>query len=1011
MPAFRKLALLLAILPGIAQALPIGFGRNQGDLVYKEIVSPNFFIYHDERAPHEAQLVLEALESARPRLENWMQVKRKDPLKVILSSTTANPSFANFITDAVELQTTARGGRDLAWHEYTHSTMYRHLDNIFGPAGSIIHLPWMPAWWIEGLAEALSVSNGSDLQYGIERHYALSGNWPSYDKLHALYDGSRFSTIGYAISGSFVSYILRSYDSARLPQVLSTFYDYSMPWWWPLTFVPFKEFMPMDEALIQFTGKTGAQLYEDYKKASTQYWKSQSDLAFYQYKDKGLEILKRNEGLPANTPGLGLPGEAITFNSTFSFQSRGDKLYFINRDGSDLFEAEVLWNKNIATEYKKVVSLPSDALSIRLVRKNYMLYLTGENNDNLDPSRTVWQLKGNKKTALFTRPAYISSLYLSEDKLIWYEEFLEKAQICWAPRLLVERGQTIKKADIRCPVAAVYPQTLNILGQRDSLGSDGEELVSEIWLSRSEETLYGDRHKILRWSPADGKFRELPQALHGKPISVAFNQKDTWLALADHTHHFLRKLDSVGRCLEERDLANIVSGLHNGTGDYLMMSLWQESGALVVRVNGFDSPVKPCRIHDEPSSPLLRAMLDGDKPLKDLLIADSPWLNRSEASITDDQKRIASAAVLGQKKMPQSEGSEDIHWRGRPVFAFPWIGYDALGLSYGIISVPLMDHMQNENIQLTALYGAESRYPDVQVSAYTTRFKTTFTLDVFRKQTWNGVFGPDIYYFDERGAEIGAARYLHSLDLGLRVSYKNSWMLPYLGDRNFWDNYLAHGYLRELNISMNKSHNFYWSYLSYYLSSSIASKQFNGNYDYEQTGGGLNLSIPMNFFNRTSTQSWGASYSRVRGSRRKLLKEAYRPLRTYVPGSGGGLNEINTPLYGPQFLTSAQYADTQGRLQFSWTTPLVADIAKLVHIVYLQRLDATAFINYGRAWWQQIQPRFDSGTAAHGYKLDLQADVKGVKLNMGVGTGQVVGEKWEVFALFGFDALIDQDKR
>jgi hypothetical protein len=149
----------------------------------------------------------------------------------------------------------------------------------------------------------------------------------------------------------------------------------------------------------------------------------------------------------------------------------------------------------------------------------------------------------------------------------------------------------------------------------------------------------------------------------------------------------------------------------------------------------------------------------------------------------------------------------------------------------------------------------------------------------------------------------------------------------------------------------------------------------------------------------------------VRGSRRRFLQEAYSPLRTFIPGSGGGLNEINSQLYGDPYLTNLQYGDTQGRLQFAWTTPLVADIAKLLHIVYLQRLDATAFYNYGRAWFQQIDPRFDSGTGAHGYKLDLQADVKGVKLNVGLGTGQVVGKDWEVFGLIGFDALIDQDKR
>jgi hypothetical protein len=1008
----RKQALLALVLtfaplvPEVSEALPLGFGRNQGDLTYKEIQTPNFFIYHDARTPHEGQLVLESLESARPKLEEWLQVKRSDPLKVILSSTTSNPSFANFITDAVELQTLGRGGRDLAWHEYTHSSMYRHLDNIFGPAGSIIHLPWMPAWWIEGLAEALSVSNGSDLQYGIERYYALHGNWPSYDKLHALYDGSRFSTIGYAISGAFVSYILKTYDATRLPQVMRDFYDYSMPWWWAWTFVPFNGFMPMDRALENYSGKNGEQLYEEYKAAATKYWKSQRDLAFYRYTSKGLE-LKPHDTLPASTPGLGLPGEAITFNSTFSFQSRGDKLMFVQRDGGDLFEAEVLWKNDIAQDYKRGMSLPDNALTVRLIRKNYLLFTSGEVNDNLDPKRTLWIQKGEVKAPIMTRPAYISQLFMSDDKLVWFEEFLEKNQLCWAPRQLVEKGQRLKNSDIRCPLVATYPQSLNVLGYRAA--GDNDTMI-EVWLNRAEETLYGDRHQILRWSPEDGRLRDLPQNLRGKPISVAFNTRDTWLALADRSHHFLRRLDKEGRCIEERDLANIVTSLHNSTSDLLMMALWQENGALLVKTNHIDAPVKPCRVHDEPSSPLMRAMHDTQKPLKELMVQADPWQNRAEAAIVDDQKRIATAPILGQRQGAAIKDAEDINWRGRPVFAFPWIGYDAMGLSYGALTVPLMDHLQNEHVQLIALYGAASRYPDIQLSAYTTRFKTTYTLDVFRRQTWNRNYGPDSYYFDERGAEIGALRYIHSLDLSLRVSYKNAWMIPYLGDAALWD-VLAQGYLREFNIGLSKSHGFHWGYIGYYLNSSIASKQFNSNYDYEKTGVGFSLGIPITIFRQPTTQSWGASYSRVRGTRRKFLQEAYSPLRTFIPGSGGGLNEINSQLYGDPYLTNLQYGDTQGRLNFSWTTPLVSDIAKLLHIVYLQRLDATAFYNYGRAWFQTIDPRFDSGTAAHGYKLDLQADVKGVKLNVGLGTGQVVGQDWEVFGLIGFDALIDQDKR
>ena len=262
------------LLTNAGMALPIGFGTNQSGKPYAEVKTPNFIVYHDARAPSEALAVTLALEESRSILEQWLQVKRQRPLPVIMSAVSDYASFANFITDAIELQTLGQGGRDLAWHEYTHSSMYRHLDNWLGPAGAVIHLPFMPAWWIEGLAEAISRSVPSDMAAGIERHFALHGGWPSYEKLHSLYGQGGFALEGYAVSGNFVSYLLRTRDANKLPEVLRDFYRYSMPWWWPWSIVPFNDFLPMDEALRRWTGKDGRALYEEYKAAAIQHWQA-----------------------------------------------------------------------------------------------------------------------------------------------------------------------------------------------------------------------------------------------------------------------------------------------------------------------------------------------------------------------------------------------------------------------------------------------------------------------------------------------------------------------------------------------------------------------------------------------------------------------------------------------------------------------------------------------------------------------------------------------------------------
>lgn len=1002
---------LLSLFASDANALPIGFGRNQGDLDYDELKTDNFIIYHDRRAPREAKAILDALEAAKPRLQTWIGAERKKPLPVIMSSTTSNASFANFITDVIELQSLARGGRDLAWHEYTHSTMYRHLDNIFGPAGSIIHLPWMPAWWIEGLAEATSVSGGSDNQYGVERYYALNGNWPTYDKLHALYDGTRFSSIGYAVSGAFVSYILRTYGADKLPQVLESFYSYSMPWWWPWSFVPFNKFMPMDQALKEWTGKTGIELYEEYKAEAGKYWKSRRDLPYIQESDNKLKV-KDSEPIKtpkAETAAKGLhAGQALTYNSTFYFQNRGDDLYLLSRDDDGLFDTKVLWKDNAVVKQVKERPMPDDLVGPRVVRNEQLVYLKAETNQNLDVFREFWIQKGQKHKKVMKRFGYITDMYMAKDKLVWIEEKLERQWLCFVPKAEVDKFKVISPKSVKCESPVYFPQSIQVLGARMEKDTDGQDVLSELWIRRSEETLLGDKHGIEVWNAATTSYRKFHDPRHGKPLSLGFSGNNLLVAYADSNSHYLRRFDASGKCVDEQTLGNMIDRVFNNSKGLTVVSLWRQDGVLLVSTNDLPVAHTPCRTHDQPTSPLQVAMRYPQASLKEILAQRNPWTVATPAAIETDAQKVEKQASLGSGIAP-GVASKPAEWRPRPVFAFPWIGIDALGYQYGTLAIPLMDHLQNETVQVMAVYGAESRYPSIDLNMTSTRFTTTFSLDIFRHQTWNGSYAGNIYYFDERGAMISAGRYIETLDLSLRVSYKQSDLIPFLGDEAVWAQ-IAKGYIRETSVDMRKSHRFDSFSLSYYLSSALATKFDNKNYDYEQTGTGLNVNIPIDLFGRTTQQNWGASYSRARGTRRKLLKEAYRPLRTYVPGSGGGLNEINQPIFGPGALTSAVYGDTQARGNFSWTFPIMPDLAKLVHIVYLQRLDFTTFFNYGNAWYQTDGSPKD-WVKAHGYNLDLTADIKGVKLNAGVGVGQVVGQDWEMYALFGFDALIQQGER
>ncbi len=982
--SLRFLSCLLCLLSvSQASALPIGFGRNQGPLVYDQLMNPHFSIYHDERAPQEARVILESLSAARPEVERWLGIERKTPLDVILSSTTANASFANFLVDAIELQTLGRGGRDLAWHEYTHSTMYRHLDNIFGPAGSILHLPWMPAWWIEGLAETLSISGGSDYQYGIERYYALNGSWPSYDKLHSLYDGNRFSGIGYAISGAFVSYILRTYGTEHLPHMLKNFYDYSMPWWWPWSFVPWNGFMPMDTALKEYTGKTGQQLYEDYKRQAESYWKSQSKLV--RLEDKN----------------------ALLFGSTYFVQSRGDDLLLLQRDGSSLKESKIQWNdgKEATTEFLQ--ELPSEMLGPRILDDDFQIYLTSNADVVYEPTYTFWLKGPTGSRPLFKRSRTIIDLSVTADKVIWFEEFLENQFLCWIPRSVIEKGESVGNQNIQCPLQARFPRSLQLLGRRAVPGSSK---VRELWFRESTETLAGDQHKILVWDADRNSIRQVPLMLGGKPHSLAFQADKIWLALADAQGHSLRRISLEGQCLGQHRLASLIERLHNAEGPLLPISVWESQGVRLLRTNPLTLTEQPCQALSQPTSPLQLAMQKPGQTLHEHIKTLDPWQEPKSEFISNRQSSLASALPLGQKPTldGQAVTSEPAVWKAKPKFAFPWIGIDAKGYQVGTMALPLMDSLQNERIQLAALYGVESRFPNLEMTLISTRFPATLSFEVFRRQAWNGAFRNETYYFEEKGISAAIDYSSAELQTSFHAEYKNAYEEPYIGDPEVWQ-FLAKGYLRELSLGVNHYHRIADATMSYGLLSNLATKQFNSNYDYEQLGLNTSLSVPLSLWGHPTRQTYGLTYSRVRGERRKLLKEAYRPLRTFVPGSGGGINEINQTLWGPGALTAAAYGDTQARAQFSWTTPLIEDLAKLIHIVYLQRLDFTIFYNYGNAWFHNDKvPKISEAIRAHGYNLDLQADIKGVKLNLGLGAGQVVGNDFELYMLFGFDALIDQ---
>ena len=1084
-----------------SEALPINFGISQDGIKYNQIMAKDFSIYVDSRVKHEGPMILNSLEAAKPVFEAWFEKNREGkPLPVISSAVTSNASFANWIFDQVELQTMGQFERDLAWHEYTHSTMYLHFYNIFGPPGATLNLIWMPSWYIEGLAEALSVSSRSTTQMMYERYHALSGHWPSYDKLHALYSDSNWAQEGYPTVGSFVRWInlkaiKKNPNPNQLPAFLKDFRFYSAPWLWPWAALPFNGFMPFDRALENQLGKNGAKLWEEYKTETTSFWQNQR-------LSKQLTESKSPRLKLAHLHSLAASGNSLSMDAPSSSGTQKGKEILFDPDS----QWAIKWNDSNTS----LAQRPSQGTKIENSDIEIMMQ-RGERKRSLDsPDMMIARTPGGKWKKIAAVNG-VEKLFDTGDRIAWSMWHGEDTWLCFLvlkdiKKNLVSESNYFLKPN--CNAKYTLPQTMNILGTKSFIDPKlGRPTIGEIWFKVSEQTLLGDRYKIQVWKRNTNEIQTLKWHENADPIKIAFAGDQTWVLTADGLTQSLWRIDDNAACIETLpfdDYLVSVFGLESGE---LIAALKEHDGYSLKKIDpshekkfkcpgatGHLSPILYSLRKSHPSSPastaegipsFSKSMLETDfwshmtklksklgelPPLSATKAEDSknrnpdtslnangksPILAATESLIpgqapipalekekpeeatppplepqsTWDQltldtdralkgalplDRIVSSGVdvslPPDSKATPSQASappvtaEPYKWKARPALLFPWVGGDdAMGLQMGIISIPLVDSLQNETVRATVLVGVESKFPSVDVTLTSNRFKTLLSLSGYKKQTYNGFIRDPatgrgtVSYYDEVGARFEASNYVHLGDQRLNYSLgiKGANLTTLYGP-----NLSRIGTLWEPGGQLSTGRSFAQWRVGFNLGGTFTTESLSKNFDYNKFETSLTLSRRI----ASSQLILGAETSRTRGKKMPFLKELYTPLKTFIPGSGGGLNQNNFALTPTNGLLSGVPGDTQGRAKVNWTIPVIGSIEKYRFIFYFDRLDFTAFFNYGGAWNQRPTP--PSGTvlkAAHGYNLDLQFENKGVKFTAGLGVGQLVGNPFEVFAKFSFD--------
>ncbi len=965
------LSLLLIALPVLA--LPVGFRVNRGDLVYKQLKQRDFRFLFDQRTEQEARFLLQTAVKVKPILDAWFYQKRRQPLLVTSSAVTSNASFANFITDGIELQTLGRGNRDLLLHEYVHMMMFLYLDNFFGPAGAIVHLPWLPAWWIEGLAESLAVSVGSDVHYGIERYQALHDDFLSYEQLHNLYEAT-FQYRGYSTAGRFLSYVLNHFRAATVLRDLhEEFYAQAMPWLWPMTIVPLVDWLPLDIVLKRHTGVSGRELYQRYIAAKKKYWQA--------HRPPVLLGAKR--------------GKRIFFGSIISVQNYRDQLRTLTSSDNDIYATRIVFDADtgFATATQKTTSklpaervalssTPSQALyassrfSPRLGEPHVYVRRGRDLHSGLPNSTLVLRTEAGERV-LQSGEFRTYDTYLYENKVVFLEYEFSHTRLCWYDR----RTARAKK---HCPLQAEYPQTLKIIGQRGD----------EIWLRHYRESVQGGRYKIIAWHPENGS-REFDWPFVSEPRQVAFVAGKTYFFIAERSFRSIIEVDAKWRCRRKIKFADHLTGLFS-LQDRLVVSLYHPNGHVLIRPSADDlaRSSNPCRVLRGHSSPLLYALQQQQLP------SFPQALSRYESGVNTQPAlpETESDVTRGIKATEPERGV-------RPLFLFPILGAtDVQSLQLGVISVPLMDWLQNEMLVANLSYGLASRYPAIDLTLTSTRFQPTLQASVFKRQLYDGADseGHSIYY-DEVGIRGTAVKnlYLRTTRLSFTLGVGGSRLQRYLyrGSEEIPQGGLAH---LALGIAWSGSRAQHaWKLRAW---SMFYPALINREFDYHRHGleASGNLALPV--FDSKLVSS--AETIMTSGPKRRNLQELYQVFQTWSAANTGGLSSVGIPIVSGGGLFSYRWGDTQARTRVAWVVPLMTKLDRMFWIFYAEKLNFSAFCNYGGAWYRKNGLRREDLVFAHGYSVDLHLNNKGVQFHIGLGAGQVLYEPLEVYANFGFVSFL-----
>ena len=1064
--------LALGLIENHASAVPQLFlqqtAGQQADVTWGRLENDRFIIYYDSTQPALAEHALTAVERAYPDFslllgtslegqttppELSLQdiiVSRFKKIPVIVSSRTDGPSFANFIPQTLEIQSTLRPPAALFQHELAHRMMYEHIDLKVGPAGRTFMLAMLPTWWTEGLPEFLTESLGRLETEGYIRAMVLNDSFLSWDRMHALYKASgNNALLGYATSGRFFKYFLNRTPEKNLRDLHEGLKTHQL-------IPPF--FSGAYLLLKRLTGEWPGDLYESFKK------------------DVSKEVLGDLEGMPR-----------------LSQISGARKIFSQFGGGSFLLQDNSILTPEFSTPSRAggIAVYDFKDSSFSDLKNSSLRPLELKTQDRIFAHRKELSDGGFWSTTRVKSPnrtsGHLVSHYRFQGKLNEIEDGKIKERIDFP---LNSEGPTPLVRDI----VAIAPSTAAVLTTNDtatSLYIMNAELKQHTFVG---QWIAPDAVRLVR--PHDAN-QQTESALCAFTI-VDHDSERTSLQRLCHG-------ESTKNIIPEGNLI-IRDALMTAPDEFLLLVGWHNAQALVVWskgrlefISGLPDWVESIAPGNDAEDILLNVFTGHNQELWSVSLKEmrnshlnwilklpekSKWWTNPEyqpytppfAKYANDIRKnspkktslLASTSPVTQTS--SEKNAVEINSSEKAVTTVPapyrfkhWMTYPNYTPSFlagvttvGLFSRPIVDEMERFYVQLFGSYIFDDSLQmsdrwGLEANLIGNRLFDGWKANLFLRPRFNGVAysyrcrlpnNPTIYtcpenrpssrtqfysfaYLRELGADFRLTRNLPETEVQTDLHGKIFKISPSSSNSFVADSSLRaqDSILTSVGASMEKS---LWNNVFFTAPVADLSKReipaggslriaIDTTHSLIEAKSGVGTAVPKVGYQNYSIElahniafqghSLGLrnTYSSTGGGSPLNLQEYFRPFKTYLIGANDGLQDISTSLSGNGLLGYNLVGRAQYRNSLNYTFPIVRSLDTRLGLAYLERLEGEMVLSRGGVSDNYQLSTTNSITTITG-SMRLNIDVKGYGFYPAILYGKAIDKPlWQLFTQIRFD--------